>query len=64
MKFPPRQGGRAVTQVNLSSLVSSLHPQADRVEYLEGNSRRSQRAMKLETAAGCNWPAHPSVPRP
>jgi hypothetical protein len=41
--------GRAVTQVKRLSLVSR-HPQADRVEYLEGNSRRSKKAM---TAGDC-----------
>lgn len=41
--------GRAVTHVKRLSLVNG-HPQADRVEYLEGNSRRSLLAM---TAGDC-----------
>jgi hypothetical protein len=38
-------------QMKRSSLVSR-HPQADRVEYLEGNSKQSPWRRLLETAAG------------
>ena len=41
--------GQAVMQMKRLSLVSR-HPQADRVEYLEGNSRQSIVAM---TAGDC-----------
>ena len=41
---------RAVTQVKRLSLVT--HPEADRVENLEGNSRRPQWRWSLETPAG------------
>src|SRR6266705_1904452 len=38
-----KRGSLHVTQVKRLSLVT--HPEADRVEYLEGNSRRPQKAM-------------------
>jgi len=41
---------RPLTQVKRLSLVT--HPEADRVENLEGNSRRPQRQWSLETPAG------------
>jgi hypothetical protein len=41
---------QAATQVKRLSLVT--HPEADRVENLEGNSKRPQRRRLLETLAG------------
>jgi RNA-directed DNA polymerase len=41
---------QAVTQVKRLSLVT--HPEADRVEYLEGNSRRPQKAMVAGDSGG------------
>jgi hypothetical protein len=41
---------RAVTQVKRLSPVT--HPEADRVEYLEGNSRRPQKAMVVGDSGG------------
>ena len=41
---------QAVTQVKRSSLVT--HPEADRVENLEGNSRRPQKAMVVGDSGG------------
>ena len=41
---------RAVTQVKRLSLVT--HPEADRVENLEGNSRRPQKAMVVGDPGG------------
>jgi len=43
--------GQAVTQVKRLSLVSR-HPQADRVEYLEGNSRPPRQAMGAGDCGG------------
>ena len=52
--------GRAVTQVKRLSLVR-CHPRADRVEYLEGNSRPPLKARWLETAAGSESTARPET---
>jgi hypothetical protein len=41
---------QAVTQVKRLSLVT--HPEADRVENLEGNSRRPQKAMVAGDSGG------------
>jgi hypothetical protein len=41
---------QAVTQVKRLSLVT--HPEADRVKYLEGNSRRPQKAMVAGDSGG------------
>jgi len=41
---------QAVTQVKRLSLVK--HPEADRVEYLEGNSRRPKTAMVAGDSGG------------
>ena len=43
--------GQAVTQVKRLSLVR-LHPEADRVENLEGYSRRPQEAMVAGDSGG------------
>jgi hypothetical protein len=43
--------GQAVTQVKRLSLVRG-YPEADRVEYLEGYSRRPQEAMVAGDSGG------------
>jgi len=53
---------RAVTQVKRLSLVT--HPEADKVENLEGTSKLPQKARELETPAGSESTARAEMEAP